>query len=78
MGRCEFELDAAACLGRRTTPTREEARGAYLASRHPCDACVIGTRRAREDAARRAVEWTRALGIPPTLAAVAARRLRSA
>lgn len=65
MCRCEFERDAAACLSRRMTPTPEEARGAYLASRHPCDSCVIGTRRAREDAERRAVERMRALGFPP-------------
>ena len=59
MCRCEYELDTAACLGRRSTPTREEARGAFLASRHPCDSCVIGSRRAREDAERRISERMR-------------------
>src|SRR5512134_514706 len=63
MCRCEFERDAAACLSRRTTPTAEEARGAYLASRHPCDSCVIGSRRAREDAERRAAEQAQDLGV---------------
>lgn len=77
MCRCEFELDAAACLSRRTTPTPEEARGAYLASRHPCDSCVIGTRRAREDAARRAVERAQAIGFAPPNPPVAARRLHA-
>ena len=68
MCRCEFEFDAAGCLSRRTTPTPEEARGAYLASKHPCDYCVIGSRRAREDAERRAAERMRALGVPPVTA----------
>lgn len=69
MCRCEYERDATACLSRRTTPTPEEARGAYLASKHPCDSCVIGTRRAREDAERRAVAQTLALPLPPISAA---------
>jgi hypothetical protein len=56
MSQCDYERDAIACLGRRTTPTPEEERGAFVASRHPCDSCVIGSRRAREDAARRASE----------------------
>jgi hypothetical protein len=56
MSQCDYELDKAACLGRRKTPTPEEARGAFVASRHPCDSCVIGSRRAREDAERRASE----------------------
>jgi hypothetical protein len=56
MGQCRYERNTAACLDRRTTPTREEARGAFLASRHPCDACAVGSRRAREDAERLASE----------------------
>jgi hypothetical protein len=56
MYRCKYELDPAACLGRRKTPTPEEARGAFLASRHPCDSCGIGSRRAREEAEKRAME----------------------
>lgn len=64
MCRCDFERDAAACLDRRRTPTPEEARGAFLASRHPCDSCVIGSRRAREDAERRAKEPLRDPRLP--------------
>lgn len=66
MYRCEFELDAVACLGRRTTPTPEEARGAYVTSKHPCDYCVTGTRRAREDAERRGAERMRVLCLQPS------------
>jgi hypothetical protein len=54
MNQCRFAHDVAACLRRRATPTREEARGNLLTSRHPCDCCTIGTRRAREEAMRRA------------------------
>ena len=57
MHRCGFENDVAACLRRRATPTREEARGALLTSAHPCDCCTTGTRRAREEAARRTARF---------------------
>jgi hypothetical protein len=57
MNQCRFEHDLAACLRRRATPTREEARGALLTSTHPCYCCTIGTRRAREEAMQRAARF---------------------
>lgn len=57
MHQCGFERDVAACLRRRTTPTREEARGVLLPSAHPCDCCTIGTGRAREEAMQRSARF---------------------